>query len=117
MGLSSLSTTPLEEVVAAGKESGDISHVLQLYLMKNRGTSERLVRRAESMSIYFICILRNWCPIRQDIRGQSAGFVPFLGRNASPSLGDVVLPQEKVHSTPAPLFYHFLAALFVHRGI
>ena len=49
MGLSSFSTTPLEEVVAAAKEKGDIDHVLQLYVMKNRRTSETLVRRAESM--------------------------------------------------------------------
>lgn len=48
MGLSSFSTTPLEEVVAAAKEHGDIDHVLQLYVMKNRRTSETLVRRAES---------------------------------------------------------------------
>lgn len=59
MGLSSLSTAPLEEVVAAAQEIGDISHVLQLYVMKNRRASERLVRRAESMSTYFICILRH----------------------------------------------------------
>ncbi|KAF8427909.1 FMN-dependent dehydrogenase [Tirmania nivea] len=41
MGLSSFSTTPLEEVIAATNGIGDID------VVKNRTTSERLVRRAE----------------------------------------------------------------------
>jgi len=59
MGLSSFSTTPLEEVVTVAKEIGDIDHVLQLYVMKDRRTSKGMVRRAESMSTYFICLLRH----------------------------------------------------------
>jgi len=55
MGLSSFSTTSLEDVKreadrsrrASGK-SGDSECVLQMYLFENRATSEDLIRRAES---------------------------------------------------------------------
>lgn len=54
MGLRSFSTTHLEGVVAAAEEVGDVDYVLQLYVMKNRGTSEMFIRKAGSIAyIYY----------------------------------------------------------------
>ena len=44
MGLSSFSTKSLEDVA---QELGDHPHVLQLYLMEDRGHSSEMIRRAK----------------------------------------------------------------------
>lgn len=50
MGLSSFSTSAMEDVVKQGE--GKIGYAIQLYVFQNRKTSEALVRRAESKSIF-----------------------------------------------------------------
>lgn len=54
MGLSSYSTSAMEDVVQEG--AGQIDYAMQLYVFQNRQTSEALVRRAESMHVFFIYI-------------------------------------------------------------
>ena len=99
MGLSSFSTVSLEGVVAAAKEIGDIDHILQLYVMKNRRTSERLVRRAESMSTYFICILLKYnLGMILNLREQFAGVVRTNALQMN-----LALPRR----TSTPLVHHF----------
>ncbi|KAH8647399.1 (S)-2-hydroxy-acid oxidase [Xylariales sp. PMI_506] len=48
MGVSSFANYSVEQVVEAGLGVGPISHVMQLYTMKNRGLQERIIRRAEA---------------------------------------------------------------------
>lgn len=50
MGLSSYSTSAMEDVVREG--AGKIDYAMQLYVFQNRQTSEALVRRAESMRVF-----------------------------------------------------------------
>lgn len=49
MGVSTYATTSLEDIKAAGDEVGDNIYMLQLYVFKNRKTTENLVRRAEKV--------------------------------------------------------------------
>lgn len=51
MGLSSFSTSAMEDVVRQG--AGSIDYAMQLYVFQNRQTSEALVRRAESEGCSF----------------------------------------------------------------
>lgn len=46
MGLSSFSTSAMEDVVLQGADA--IDYAMQLYVFQNRATSEALIRRAES---------------------------------------------------------------------
>jgi (S)-2-hydroxy-acid oxidase len=48
MGVSSYSNYSVEEVVHAGREVGDMAHVMQLYTMKDRTMEERIIKRAEA---------------------------------------------------------------------
>jgi (S)-2-hydroxy-acid oxidase len=48
MGVSSFSNYSVEDVTKAGCEVGPISHVMQLYTMKDRALQERIIRRAEA---------------------------------------------------------------------
>ncbi|KAF8451261.1 glycolate oxidase [Terfezia claveryi] len=79
MGLSSFSTTPLEGVTAAAKEVGDVDYVLQLYVMKNRGTSENLVRRAEKAGYKAIFLTVD---------------TPYLGRRFAETRNTFTLPPH-----------------------
>ena len=104
MGLSSFSTTPLEEVIAAGE---GVDLVLQLYVMQNRGASERLVRRAES-TCSIQSSLHNIPPttLDQDLTisplpieaGYKALFLtvdtPYLGRRFSETRNNFHLPPH-----------------------
>ncbi len=47
MGVSSFANYSVEEIVKAGLETGPVTHVLQLYTMKDRALQERIIRRAE----------------------------------------------------------------------
>ena len=47
MGVSTFATTSLEDIKRAGDEVRDNVYMLQLYIFKNRKTTEDLVRRAE----------------------------------------------------------------------
>lgn len=48
MGVSSYSNYSVEEVIQAGKEVGDMAHVMQLYTMKDRAMEERIIKLAEA---------------------------------------------------------------------
>lgn len=48
MGVSSFSNYSVEEVTKAGREVGPITHMMQLYTMKDRELQVRIIRRAES---------------------------------------------------------------------
>ncbi len=48
MGISSFSNYSVEEVTKAGREVGPITHVVQLYTMKDRAMEERIIKRAEA---------------------------------------------------------------------
>ena len=48
MGVSSFSNYSVEEVTSAGREVGSITHVMQLYTMKDRLLQERIIMRAEA---------------------------------------------------------------------
>lgn len=48
MGISSFANYPMEEIIKAGREVGPMTHVLQLYTMKDRALQERIIRRAEA---------------------------------------------------------------------
>ncbi|KAI1384985.1 FMN-dependent alpha-hydroxy acid dehydrogenase [Hypoxylon trugodes] len=47
MGVSTFATTALEDVKRSGDEFGENVYLLQLYIFKNRKTTENLVKRAE----------------------------------------------------------------------
>jgi len=48
MGVSSFANYTVEEIVKAGLENGDpMTHVMQLYTMKDRALQERIIKRAE----------------------------------------------------------------------
>ncbi|KAF5013225.1 hypothetical protein FDECE_739 [Fusarium decemcellulare] len=47
MGVSTFATMSLEDIKAAGDEVGKNTYMLQLYIFKNRKTTENLVKRAE----------------------------------------------------------------------
>ncbi|KAL0935729.1 (S)-2-hydroxy-acid oxidase [Colletotrichum truncatum] len=47
MGISSFCNYPVEEVRAAGLDTGPIQHVMQLYTMRDRDAQLRIIRRAE----------------------------------------------------------------------
>jgi (S)-2-hydroxy-acid oxidase len=51
MGLSSFSTSSMEDVIAQG--AGKIDYAIQLYVLQNRSISEALVRRAEGLVLPF----------------------------------------------------------------
>ena len=48
MGVSSFSNYSVEEIVHAGREVGPLSHVMQVYTMKDRALQERIIKRAEA---------------------------------------------------------------------
>lgn len=52
MGLSSYSTSAMEDVVQEGE--GKIDYALQLYVFQDRERSEALVRRAESKYVFIM---------------------------------------------------------------
>ncbi|KAF8466438.1 FMN-dependent dehydrogenase [Kalaharituber pfeilii] len=77
MALSSFSTTPLEKVVEAAGDK--IDHVLQLYVMQNRKTSELLVKRAEKAGYKAIFLTVD---------------TPYLGRRFSEVRSNFALPSH-----------------------
>jgi (S)-2-hydroxy-acid oxidase len=48
MGVSSFANYSVEEVTKEGREVGPITHVMQLYTMKDRGLQTRIIKRAEA---------------------------------------------------------------------
>lgn len=47
MGVSTFATTSLEDIKRAGDEIHENTYMLQLYVFKNRKTTENLIKRAE----------------------------------------------------------------------
>lgn len=107
MAVSTFSTMSLEDVKAAGDEVGNNNTVfmLQLYIFKNRDTTESLVRRAEQAGYKAIMLTVD---------------TPVLGNRYNMTRNDFKMPshlrlpnfgQEKV----APLFNHTLDQGRVHN--
>lgn len=48
MGVSSFANYSVEDITKAGREVGPMTHVMQLYTMKDRALQERIIRRAEA---------------------------------------------------------------------
>jgi len=86
MGLSSFSTTSLEEVKAAADEArreagleGESECVLQMYLFENRSVSEGLIRRAEAVGYRAIVLTVD---------------TPFFGRRLSEARNQFRVPPH-----------------------
>jgi (S)-2-hydroxy-acid oxidase len=56
MGVSSFSNYSVEEITKAGLEVGPITHMMQLYTMKDRAMEERIIKRAEAAGCVAICL-------------------------------------------------------------
>ncbi|KAF9880495.1 (S)-2-hydroxy-acid oxidase [Colletotrichum karsti] len=108
MGVSTFATTSLEDIKAAGDDIGNNVYMLQLYVFKNRKTTEDLVKRAEATGYKALLLTcdtpklgNRYCMTRNDFKMPSHLNLPNFGQQSVRPLL-VEMSREDVEKQPDP---------------